>query len=132
MSFATKIHVYGRAGIWHITKLCDFMHVALLTESGFCSPISACINWHLCVLRWALKCSCPLRVGSLHQFNFSPWSIQFIRSHAVSHRYQVTATRVWMTPGQCQWGFESLDIWCLVLVTAYLWTSNPQPFTATF
>jgi len=54
------------ADIWHITKLCDFMHVALLRE----------------------------RVGGLDQFNFSPWSVQFIGSHAVSHRYEVTATRV--------------------------------------
>jgi len=46
------------ADIWHITKLCEFMHVALLTEGGFCpSPISARINCHVCLLRWPLKCS---------------------------------------------------------------------------
>jgi len=39
------------------------------------------------------------------------------------------ATRILMTPGQCQRKFETFG---LVLLDAYLWASNPQPINLFF
>jgi hypothetical protein len=59
------------AEICHITKLCDFLHVAWPTEGGFCpSLISARIRWPVVVLRWPLKCSCPLTLRWLMSYMY--------------------------------------------------------------